>query len=57
VPFILIADPSGRYVYVTSSVGASVSSYSLDQTTGALTFVNTLPAGAGAFLPQPVGLQ
>jgi len=29
----------------------------VNQTTGALTLVNTLPAGAGAFLPQPVGLQ
>ncbi len=57
MPFVLIADPSGRYVYVTSSVGANVSSYSVNQTTGALTLVSTLPAGAGAFLPQPVGLQ
>jgi 6-phosphogluconolactonase (cycloisomerase 2 family) len=57
VPFVLIGDPSGRYAYVTSTTGASVSSYSVDQTTGALTLVNTLPAGAGAFLPQPVGLQ
>jgi 6-phosphogluconolactonase (cycloisomerase 2 family) len=56
-PFVLIADPSGRYAYVTSSVGGNVSSYSIDQTTGALTLVNTLPAGAGAFLPQPVALQ
>lgn len=57
MPFVLIADPSGRYVYVTSSVGANVSSYSVNQTTGSLTLVSTLPAGAGAFLPQPVGLQ
>ena len=57
VPFILLPDPSGRYAYVTSTAGANVSSYSVDQTTGALTLVNTLPAGAGAFLPQPVGLQ
>jgi 6-phosphogluconolactonase (cycloisomerase 2 family) len=56
-PFILIPDPSGRYVYVTSNAGGNVSSYSVDQTTGALTLVNTLPAGTGAFLPQPVGLQ
>jgi len=57
VPFILVSDPSGRYVYVTSTVGANVSSYSVNQTSGALTLVNTLPAGAGAFLPQAVGLQ
>jgi 6-phosphogluconolactonase (cycloisomerase 2 family) len=56
-PFVLIADPSGNYVYVTSTTGGNVSSYSVDQTTGALTLVNTLPAGAGAFLPQLVGLQ
>ena len=56
-PSVLIVDPSGNYVYVTSTTGGNVSSYSVDQTTGALTLVNTLPAGAGAFLPQPVGLQ
>ena len=56
-PFILIPDPSGKYVYVTSNAGGNVSSYSVDQTSGALTLVNTLPAGTGAFLPQPVGLQ
>jgi 6-phosphogluconolactonase (cycloisomerase 2 family) len=56
-PSFLVPDPSGKYVYVTSGTGASVSSYSVDQTTGALTLVNTVAAGAGAFLPQPVGLQ
>ena len=56
-PGFLVPDPSGRYVYVTSGVGGSVSSYSVDQTTGALTLVNTVAAGAGAFFPQPVGLQ
>ena len=50
-------DPSGKYVYVTSGSAGSVSSYSVDQTTGALTLVNTVAAGTGAFLPQPVGLQ
>jgi 6-phosphogluconolactonase (cycloisomerase 2 family) len=57
MPFFLIPDPSGRYVYVTSIVGQKVSSYSVDQTTGALTLVNTLPTGPGAYFPQPVGLQ
>jgi 6-phosphogluconolactonase (cycloisomerase 2 family) len=57
VPFILIPDPSGKYVYVTSSLGANVSAYSVDQTTGALTRVNTVAAGAGTYLPVPVGLQ
>jgi lactonase family protein with 7-bladed beta-propeller len=57
VPSFIVPDPSGRYMYATSSTGGSVSSYSVNQTSGALTLVNTLPAGAGAFLPQPVGLQ
>jgi 6-phosphogluconolactonase (cycloisomerase 2 family) len=56
-PTFLVPDPSGNYLYVTSGSGGSVSSYSVDHTTGALTLVNTVAAGAGAFLPQPVGLQ
>jgi 6-phosphogluconolactonase (cycloisomerase 2 family) len=56
-PFVLITDPSGRYVYVTSSAGGNVSSYSVNQTTGALTLVNTIVSGTGAFVPTPVGLQ
>jgi 6-phosphogluconolactonase len=56
-PFLLIPDPSGHYVYVTSNAAGKVSSYSVNQTTGALTPVSTLASGAGAYVPQPVGLQ
>jgi 6-phosphogluconolactonase (cycloisomerase 2 family) len=54
---ILVIDPSGKYAYVTNATSASVSSYSIDATTGALTLVSTQPAGVGAFIPQPVGVQ
>lgn len=54
---ILVVDPSGKYAYVTSAGSATVSSYSIDATTGALTLVSTLAAGSGAFIPQTVGLQ
>ena len=40
-------DPTGRFVYITSSANATVSQYSINQTTGALTSITT-PIAAGA---------
>ncbi len=65
-PYVVVPDPSGRYLYVTNNGGASggpvtVSVYSVDPASGALTLVGTRSAGTAAqyqqAIPIPVGLQ
>ncbi len=47
-PIAVLAEPSGRYVYVANYANGSVSAYSLNNSTGALTEIGTsVAAGAG----------
>lgn len=49
--YAIVADPSGRFVYVTNYgdgiVAGTVSAYTVDQTSGALTSVGDIAAGVG----------
>jgi 6-phosphogluconolactonase (cycloisomerase 2 family) len=60
-PYLLVLDASGKYAYVTNSGAGTVSVYSIDAASGALTLVNTLPSGMASSsaraVPIPVGLQ
>lgn len=47
VPYTIVVDPSGRFAYVPNYAGGSVSAYTVNQTTGALTFAGTVAAGTG----------
>jgi 6-phosphogluconolactonase len=53
----MIPDVSGKFLYVTDQNAATVSSYSIDASTGALTLVNTLPTSFGALFTLPFLLQ
>ena len=62
-PDSVAVDPSGKFVYVTnenesSGPAGSVSMYTLDGTTGALTSIGTIPAGAEpvSVAADPAGL-
>jgi DNA-binding beta-propeller fold protein YncE len=50
-------DPSGRYVYVANSNVGSMTSYSLNLGTGALTVINTVNAGTTPSYGTVAGLQ
>jgi 6-phosphogluconolactonase (cycloisomerase 2 family) len=56
-PYLYFVDVSGRYVYVLSIGSATLSSYSINQTTGALTLVNTVPVAQMPSSISPYGLQ
>jgi 6-phosphogluconolactonase (cycloisomerase 2 family) len=53
----MLLDVSGKFVYVTSPGTTTLSSYSIDATTGALTLINSLPTSAGALATLPFLLQ
>jgi 6-phosphogluconolactonase (cycloisomerase 2 family) len=53
----MIPDVSGKFLYVTDQNAATISSYSIDATTGALTLINSLPASFGALFTLPFLLQ
>jgi 6-phosphogluconolactonase (cycloisomerase 2 family) len=56
-PHTVFFDPSGKNVYVANLGESSVSSYSIDTATGAMTLINTLPAGTSIFGVAPYGFQ
>ncbi len=45
IPLWVTVDPSGKFVYVANESGFSVSAYKITPGTGALTAVDTVPAG------------
>ena len=47
-PIDVKVDPSGQYVYVANYLDGSVSLFSVNASTGALTLSNTFAAGTGA---------
>jgi len=50
-------DFSGKYLYTSNPSANSVSSYRIDQTTGALTLIHTVPAGLSPSTLSPFGFQ
>jgi 6-phosphogluconolactonase (cycloisomerase 2 family) len=50
-------DFSGKYLYTSNPIANSVSSYRIDQTTGTLTFIHTVPAGLSPSTISPFGFQ
>ena len=53
-PNSVTVDPSGRFAYVANSWSDSVSAYTIDPATGALTSIGVAPAGTG---PLPVAID
>jgi 6-phosphogluconolactonase (cycloisomerase 2 family) len=49
-----VGDPSGRFLFVSNAVSGTVSSYSINATTGALALNNSLPAGQSPQLAEIV---
>ena len=47
-PSWVMTDRAGKYLYVVNAVGNSVSEYSIDQSTGALTLLSTTPPATGS---------
>jgi len=45
VPVSVVVDPSGKFAYVANAVVASLSMYTINATTGALTSIGTIAAG------------
>lgn len=56
-PHLYLVDASGRYAYVLNVGAATLSSYSIDMTTGALTLVNTVTTGPQPSSVSPYALQ
>jgi 6-phosphogluconolactonase (cycloisomerase 2 family) len=54
---LFLPDFSGKYLYISHSASNSVSSYRIDAATGALTLVNTVPAGSQPLYLSPAGFQ
>ena len=61
-PSFLAVDPSHRYLYAVNEVSnyegkksGSVSAFSIDRTTGKLTFLNVMPSGRSRPLPRERG--
>jgi 6-phosphogluconolactonase (cycloisomerase 2 family) len=57
LPQVPVVDFSGKYLYVANGPAGTVSSYRIDTTTGALTLVNTVPAGLFPTAVSPFGFQ
>ena len=53
VPFCVVVDPMGRFVYVANADSNNVSAYTINASTGALTPVAGSPFGAGT---EPLGV-
>jgi DNA-binding beta-propeller fold protein YncE len=53
VPVAVMANPTGKFAYVTNLIDETVSGYSIDHKTGALTPLSTSPFLTG---PEPAGL-
>ena len=53
LPFYVVVDPMGRFVYVANADSNNVSAYTINASTGALTPVAGSPFGAGT---EPLGV-